>query len=49
MLAFVQSKHFQDMNVGFSLDEGYASDSDIFKVFYAERCVWSKLFDLTYI
>lgn len=43
MLAFVQTQQFLDMNVGFSLDEGIASNSDMFKVFYAERCVWSKL------
>lgn len=42
MMKFVQTQEFQSMNVGFSLDEGIASADEVFKVFYAERSVWSK-------
>ncbi|KAF7816877.1 aminoacylase-1-like [Senna tora] len=37
---FVQSKHFDDLNVGFMLDEGQASPGDEFRVFYADRSPW---------
>uniref|UniRef100_A0A2P2NZI3 Uncharacterized protein MANES_02G161800 n=1 Tax=Rhizophora mucronata TaxID=61149 RepID=A0A2P2NZI3_RHIMU len=37
---FVDSKKFQDLNVGFVLDEGQASVSDEFRVFYADRSPW---------
>ncbi|GMI64842.1 hypothetical protein like AT1G44820 [Hibiscus trionum] len=37
---FVQSKEFEDLNVGFVLDEGQASTGDEFRVFYADRSPW---------
>lgn len=40
MLPFVQSNEFKALNVGFSLDEGIASTSEEFIVFYAERSIW---------
>lgn len=43
MKEFVKSDAFKALNVGFSLDEGIASPSEEFPVFYAERSVWRKL------
>lgn len=40
MMAFVKSNEFKAMNVGFSLDEGIASPTEEFSVFYAERSIW---------
>lgn len=40
MMQFVKTKEFKDLNVGFSLDEGIASPTDVFHVYYAERSVW---------
>ncbi|KAG9451061.1 hypothetical protein H6P81_011026 [Aristolochia fimbriata] len=37
---FVGSKEFEEMNVGFALDEGQASVNDEFRVFYADRLPW---------
>lgn len=42
MKPFVKSADFQELNIGFSLDEGLASPTDEFAVFYAERSVWRK-------
>jgi len=39
MLPFVSSKQFKLLNIGFSLDEGIASSTSEFPVFYAERTV----------
>ncbi|XP_068641431.1 uncharacterized protein [Aristolochia californica] len=36
----VRSKEFEEMNVGFALDEGQASVNDEFRVFYADRVPW---------
>ncbi|XP_012078205.1 aminoacylase-1 isoform X2 [Jatropha curcas] len=38
---FFDSKEFRDLNVGFALDEGQASVSDEFRVFYADRSPWN--------
>ncbi|KAE8077432.1 hypothetical protein FH972_015997 [Carpinus fangiana] len=38
---FVASKLFQELRVGFALDEGQASPGDEFRVFYADRSPWS--------
>ncbi|XP_030935093.1 aminoacylase-1 [Quercus lobata] len=38
---FVESKEFEDLNVGFVLDEGQASPGDEFRVFYADRTPWN--------
>ncbi|KAF7829846.1 aminoacylase-1 [Senna tora] len=37
---FVDSKEFEELNVGFMLDEGQASPGDEFRVFYADRSPW---------
>ncbi|XP_054794595.1 uncharacterized protein LOC129300097 isoform X2 [Prosopis cineraria] len=37
---FVHSMDFDDLNVGFALDEGQASPGDEFRVFYADRSPW---------
>ncbi|XP_010272799.1 PREDICTED: aminoacylase-1 [Nelumbo nucifera] len=37
---FAASKEFQDLNIGFMLDEGQASTTDEFRVFYADRSPW---------
>ncbi|CAF5145315.1 unnamed protein product, partial [Rotaria socialis] len=35
---------FKDLNVGFVLDEGLASESDVFQVYYGDRaCVWIEI------
>ncbi|KAK3122127.1 hypothetical protein QOZ80_8BG0665470 [Eleusine coracana subsp. coracana] len=38
--AFVESKEYKDLNVGFVLDEGLASPGKEYRVFYAERSPW---------
>uniref|UniRef100_A0A803M5C1 Peptidase M20 dimerisation domain-containing protein n=1 Tax=Chenopodium quinoa TaxID=63459 RepID=A0A803M5C1_CHEQI len=37
---FVASKEFEELNVGFVMDEGQASPNDDFRVFYADRSPW---------
>ncbi|XP_058097183.1 uncharacterized protein LOC131242509 isoform X2 [Magnolia sinica] len=37
---FASSKLFDDLNVGFVMDEGQASTTDEFRVFYADRSPW---------
>ncbi|CAF0892433.1 unnamed protein product [Rotaria sordida] len=35
---------FKDLNVGFVLDEGLASETDVFQVFYGDRCaIWIEI------
>ncbi|KAK1287666.1 hypothetical protein QJS10_CPB19g01807 [Acorus calamus] len=41
MGAFANSEAFDALNVGFVLDEGQASPTDEFRVFYADRSPWS--------
>ncbi|GAA0168433.1 hypothetical protein LIER_23150 [Lithospermum erythrorhizon] len=41
MEKFAQSKEFKKLNVGFVLDEGQASTGDEYRVFCADRTVWS--------
>lgn len=43
MRLFVDTKDFKALNVGFALDEGIASPTDVFSVYYAERSIWSML------
>lgn len=43
MRPFVETEEFRALNVGFGLDEGLASPTAEFAVFYAERSVWRKL------
>ncbi|CAJ0936052.1 unnamed protein product, partial [Mesorhabditis belari] len=38
--AFVESSVFKSLNVAFTLDEGIASETEVYKTFYAERCGW---------
>ncbi|VDP03623.1 unnamed protein product [Heligmosomoides polygyrus] len=40
MSKFCQMDEFRELNVGFILDEGLASETDIYKVYFAERCPW---------
>ncbi|XP_059619088.1 aminoacylase-1-like [Phlebotomus argentipes] len=40
MAKFVHTEDFRALKVGFSLDEGIASPTDTFPVFYAERPTW---------
>jgi len=40
MREFVKTKDFQDLNIGFALDEGMASPNDDYVLFYGERCIW---------
>ncbi|ESO12051.1 hypothetical protein HELRODRAFT_62927 [Helobdella robusta] len=40
MKLFVKSDDFKKLNVGFALDEGLPSETDHFKVYYAERTIW---------
>jgi len=42
MAAFVETDFYKQMNVGFSLDEGGTSASDVHHLFYAERIRWSE-------
>ncbi|KAK8649149.1 hypothetical protein V6N13_129883 [Hibiscus sabdariffa] len=44
---FVKSKEFEDLNVGFVLDEGQASTGDEFRVFYADRSPWGLVIKAT--
>lgn len=44
MEKFVSTEPFQKLNVGFSLDEGIASPSEDFNVYYAERTIWQITF-----
>ncbi|MPC43037.1 Aminoacylase-1 [Portunus trituberculatus] len=37
MMSFVETDYFRKMNVGLALDEGYASTSEDFLVFYGQR------------
>lgn len=41
MRLFVDTADFTALNVGFALDEGIASPTDVFSVYYAERSIWS--------
>lgn len=42
MADYVHTKEFQSLNVGFALDEGIASQNEVFNVFYGERAIWRK-------
>ncbi|XP_055298307.1 aminoacylase-1-like [Sitodiplosis mosellana] len=41
---FVPTSDFAALNIGFCIDEGMASPTDEFPIFYGERFVWSILF-----
>lgn len=40
MKEFVTTDEFKALNVGFSLDEGIASPTEVFNLYYAERTIW---------
>lgn len=40
MADFVHTTEFRALNPGFSLDEGIASPTEMFNIYYAERCIW---------
>ncbi|XP_037805519.1 aminoacylase-1-like [Lucilia sericata] len=40
METFSKTQEFRDLNVGFALDEGSATDNDKFVAHYAERSIW---------
>lgn len=40
MKAFVKTNEFQQLNVGFVMDEGHGCNSNAFHVFYGERTSW---------
>lgn len=40
MAKFVTTDEFKALNVGFSLDEGIASPTEEFNLYYAERTIW---------
>jgi len=42
MAKFVNTSDFLELNVGFALDEGMASPSEQFPLFYGERSIWRK-------
>lgn len=48
MKEFVDTDEFKSLNVGFSLDEGIASPTETFSVFYAERSIWRKFLSLDF-
>lgn len=48
MKKFVHTDDFKRLNVGFALDEGMASETDTFALFYGERNIWRK-FTINYI
>jgi aminoacylase len=42
MAKFVNTPDFHELNIGFALDEGMASPSEQFSLFYGERSIWRK-------
>lgn len=42
MKKFVESNDFSKLNIGFSLDEGMASPTEEYSLYYGERCIWRK-------
>lgn len=42
MAKFIETDEFKNLNVGFALDEGIASPTETYPVFYAERAIWRK-------
>ncbi|KAH8241931.1 hypothetical protein KR038_000775, partial [Drosophila bunnanda] len=47
MRPFVHTEDFRKLNVGFGMDEGLASPTEEFPVFYAERSVWRVYFHIS--
>nr|CAI5820088.1 unnamed protein product [Callosobruchus analis] len=42
MAVFVKTNIFRNLNVCFALDEGMASETEEFALFYGERSIWRK-------
>ncbi|CAH2006397.1 unnamed protein product [Acanthoscelides obtectus] len=42
MAVFVKTNLFKNLNVCFALDEGMASETDVFALYYGERSIWRK-------
>ena len=40
MAKYVVSKEFKDLNIGFALDEGLASENNTLPLYYGERNEW---------
>lgn len=47
MKLFVKSEGFKKLNVGCALDEGIANPDEGFQLFYGERSIWRKYFELS--
>lgn len=47
MALFVHIEDFKKLNIGFSLDEGLASETDTYSVYFAERSIWRKRLFMT--
>ena len=47
MKAFIETDAFRALDIAFALDEGIASENDVFNIFYAERLVWRKFHSIT--
>lgn len=45
MKKFIKTKDFSNLNVGFALDEGMASPTEEYSLYYGERCIWRKKID----
>lgn len=43
MVSFVHTEDFKALNVGFALDEGMPTESDVFEIYYAEKTMWRKV------
>lgn len=43
MKPFVKSEAFRALNIGFALDEGIASPTDEYPIYYGERSIWRKI------
>ncbi|CAH2006394.1 unnamed protein product [Acanthoscelides obtectus] len=44
MAVFVKTNLFKNLNVCFALDEGMASETDVFALYYGERSIWQVMF-----
>ncbi|KAL8530062.1 hypothetical protein ACS0TY_007231 [Phlomoides rotata] len=47
MMKFVESREFQELNIGFMFDEGQTSVTDDFRVFYVDRSPWHMVIKAT--
>lgn len=43
MKKFVKTRKFEELNIGYSLDEGVTSDNDTYLVAYGERSAWCNI------